>query len=425
MDGMFDDPSSPARERIVALADQCVKCGLCLPYCPTYAQDRLEAESPRGRIALARAVAEGSLPAADRLRAHLDHCLGCLGCERVCPSDVRYGELLVETRALLGPSPQRPRLLLGLLKRPALLRAATTLAGWLRAARWAPALARRLLPAGSAWRAAVAVLPAQPPAKTSRLKPLPRPKETLGRVALFPGCVASVDDAAAQEAARQLLGAAGFVVQMLPAFCCGAMDLHDGATEGAERSALRVRDAWHAADADILATVTPGCLGTLRRALPGVRVEHVPGLLAAHADTLHFRPLAERVALHLPCTQVNVAGDGAALTALLRRVPKLDVQLVPAPPYCCGAAGSHMLQFPERAAALRREKQAQIAALAPDRLLSCNIGCRLHLGADSTGAPPSAHPLTVLAEQLESGSIAAEAAPTTEGSPLRTKVAST
>jgi glycolate oxidase iron-sulfur subunit len=84
-----------------------------------------------------------------------------------------------------------------------------------------------------------------------------------------------------------------------------------------------------------------------------------------------------------------------------------------------------MLQFPERAAALRREKQAQIAALAPDRLLSCNIGCRLHLGADSAGAPPSAHPLTVLSGQIESGSIAAGAAPTTDGSPLRTKVAST
>jgi glycolate oxidase iron-sulfur subunit len=212
--------------------------------------------------------------------------------------------------------------------------------------------------------------------------------------------VASVEDAAAQVAAQRLLTAVGFAVDVLPAFCCGAMDLHDGATDGAERSALRVRDAWYAAGADILATVTPGCLGTLRRALPGVRVEHVPGLLAAHADTLRFRPLAERVALHLPCTQVNVAGDGAALTQLLRRVPGLDVQLVPAPPYCCGAAGSHMLQFPGRAAALRSEKQAQIAALRADRLLSCNIGCRLHLAAEWTGAPPSAHPLTVLAGQL-------------------------
>lgn len=420
MTAMSDDPSAPVRLRIAALADQCVMCGLCLPHCPTYAQDRQEAESPRGRIALARALADGSLAAEPSLRAHLDHCLGCMACERVCPSGVRYGELLVETRALLGPAPRRPRLLLGLLKHPVLLRALRGAADRLQAQRWLPALARRL-PATSAWRAALQVMAAvrrrengfvagrhETPAAT----PIPPPRTHDGaaplRVALFPGCVASVEDAVAQEAARQLLAAAGFVVEVLPALCCGALDLHDGAAAGAAHSARQVAEAWRTAEADVLATITPGCLGTLRRALPGVRVEHVPGLLAAHADALHFRSLKRRVALHLPCTQVNVAGDGAALEHLLRRVPQLDVQLVPAPPGCCGAAGSHMLQFPLRAAALRR--QAQIAALAPDLLLSSNIGCRLHLGVDA--ALPSEHPLTLLARQLDGRSIAAEAAPT-------------
>jgi glycolate oxidase iron-sulfur subunit len=439
MSGMSDDPSASTRRHIAALADQCVMCGLCLPHCPTYAQDRQEAESPRGRIALARALADGTLDADAGLRAHLDHCLGCMACERVCPSGVRYGELLVETRALLGPAPDRPRLLLGVLKRPALLRVARAVSRGLRVPRWWPALAR--LPATSAWCAALQVIagvgharpagdgyarprPAAPDPEASRARPPPRAGQeaTPKRVALFPGCVASVEDAAAQEAARRLLIAAGFVVDVLPAFCCGALDLHDGAADGAAHSARRVGDVWRTADADILATVTPGCLGTLRRALPGARVEHVPVLLATHADVLRFRPLAQRVALHLPCTQVNVAGDGPQLEHLLRRIPQLDVQTVPPAPGCCGAAGSHMLQFPLRAADLRRQKQAQVAALAPELLLSSNIGCRLHLGVDST--VPSAHPLVLLARQIVGESIAAEAAPTTEGSPLRTIAAS-
>jgi glycolate oxidase iron-sulfur subunit len=241
-------------------------------------------------------------------------------------------------------------------------------------------------------------------------------------VALFPGCVASVEDAAAQQAARQLLAAAGFAVEMLPAFCCGALDLHDGAAAGAARSARRVAETWRATGADILATITPGCLGTLRRALPGVRVEHVPTLLAARADALRFRPLAQRVALHLPCTQVNVAGDGPPLERLLRRIPQLDVQTVPPAPGCCGAAGSHMLQFPLRAADLRRQKQAQVAGLAPDLLLSSNIGCRLHLGVDA--ALPGEHPLTLLARQLEGKRLAAGAASATEGRPLRATASS-
>ena len=102
-----------------------------------------------------------------------------------------------------------------------------------------------------------------------------------------------------------------------------------------------------------LVSVTPGCLGSLCRALPGVAVTDPFELLATRANTLRFRPLARRIAVHLPCTQVNVARSESAMLSLLRQVPLLDVQPLPRPPYCCGAAGSHMLEFPARAAKLR------------------------------------------------------------------------
>ncbi|MBV8158276.1 MAG: (Fe-S)-binding protein, partial [Dyella sp.] len=141
-----------------------------------------------------------------------------------------------------------------------------------------------------------------------------------------------------------------------------------------------------------------------RRALPGIAVDDPIGLLAARIDRLRFRPLAERIALHLPCTQVNVARNEAALQKLLRAIPELDLQVVPRAPYCCGAAGTHMLEFPERAARLREATLGQIATVAPQQLLSSNIGCRLHLaaGMDAEGRRwPHMHPLTLLAQQLE------------------------
>jgi glycolate oxidase iron-sulfur subunit len=386
--------------RIAELADQCVQCGLCLPVCPTYALDRNEAESPRGRIAIASALARGLADPTAELRAHLDHCLGCLNCETVCPAQVQYGELLVETRALLGPSPQRPRWLLELIKRPALLRLLRRLGGWLALSRWKGPLARRL-PAASPWRAALLNLPPTPPAARVRAR------HSVGgsaRLALFPGCVASIDDAEAQHAAITLLQAAGFQVSVLPALCCGAMDLHGGAVKAAERAAQRVHRARNASGASQLVSVTPGCLGTLRRALPGVNVLDPLELLATHAEALRFRPLAQRVALHLPCTQINVAHSDDALLQLLRRVPGLEVLPLPRPPHCCGAAGSHLLEFPTRAAQLRDDTLRQAAALDPQLLLSSNIGCRLHLGAgiDAQGLPwPTRHPLTLLAQQLE------------------------
>ncbi|MEP6898400.1 MAG: (Fe-S)-binding protein, partial [Rhodanobacter sp.] len=151
-------PTRASAGRIAELADQCVQCGLCLPVCPTYALDHNEAESPRGRIAIASALARGLVDPTAELREHLDHCLGCLSCEKVCPAHVQYDELLIETRTLLGPARQRPRLLLGLAKRPGLMRALRRMGHGLALSRWRKPLARLLAPS-SAWRAALLTMP--------------------------------------------------------------------------------------------------------------------------------------------------------------------------------------------------------------------------------------------------------------------------
>jgi glycolate oxidase iron-sulfur subunit len=401
---MNDMPDEKPPMRIAALADQCVQCGLCLPVCPTYAMDGNEAESPRGRIAIAAALARGQVSPSASLREHLDHCLGCMSCETVCPAQVRYGELLVETRALLGPSPTRPEREIALVRRPARWRRLRRLARWSGFTYWKGLLAQ-ILPQRSPLRAALALWPSMPLPEAVRSPATPgQVNATNETVALFPGCVGSVEDAEALRAAATLLRAAGYVVAELPAFCCGAMDLHSGATLAAEQAASQLRAAWAGTPAKHLATVTTGCVGTLRRALPGVHVADPLTLLAARADRLAFRPLQERVAVHLPCTQSNVSRSDGALLKLLKRVPGLDAAALPKPPHCCGAAGTHMLEFPERAARLRDNTLRQVAALAPQRLLSSNIGCRLHLAAGMEGDRrwPHQHPLVLLAQQLES-----------------------
>ncbi len=381
--------------RIADLADQCVQCGLCLPTCPTYALDRSEAESPRGRIAIAAALARGTADPTADLRAHLDHCLGCLSCQQACPAEVRYDDLLIGTRALLGPAPRRPRRLLGLLQRPRIVRTLRWLGAMLGSAQWSRPLARRL-PAYSPWRTALRLVPQTPP------MPLPQGDAAGAELALFPGCVASVEDAEAQQAALALLRAAGYRVHVLPAFCCGAMDLHGGEAATAGKAARRVRHAWQASGATRLLSVTPGCLGTLRRALPEVTVLDPWSLLAERAERLRFRPLPLCVALHLPCTQANVARSETAMLRVLRRVPQLEIAPLPRSPSCCGAAGSHVLEFPERASQLREAVLRPLAALAPARLLSSNIGCRLHLAAgDDAVSWTTQHPLSLLAQQLE------------------------
>src|SRR5207342_3239451 len=145
---MAETPAEPASDAqfLVALADRCVQCGLCLPHCPTYQLDQTEAESPRGRIAYMKATAGAVLDPTETGDRHLDHCLGCLRCEAVCPAGVEYDALLLGARSRQfqrRAPPLKIRLTAGLLARPGLLRALEPLA---RAAGVLPAL-----PATTQW----------------------------------------------------------------------------------------------------------------------------------------------------------------------------------------------------------------------------------------------------------------------------------
>src|SRR5271165_1335993 len=85
-----------------AVYSQCVRCGLCLPTCPTYVETLVETSSPRGRIALIKAVDEGRINLLSPGFVHqMYECLDCRACEAVCPSGVAYGRLLEPARAAI------------------------------------------------------------------------------------------------------------------------------------------------------------------------------------------------------------------------------------------------------------------------------------------------------------------------------------
>lgn len=376
-------PGAPGAAPLLALADQCVQCGLCLPHCPTYQLDRSEAESPRGRIAYVRALASGQMTPGPVGDTHLDHCLGCRRCEAACPAGVRYGELLEGARALQAarkpPSPPI-RAALALLARPRLLSFLVALQRPL-----ARALPRR-------WRAA---LPPPPP-PAAKVLPLEVPAGA-PVVALFAGCIARPHEAGTRYALTRLLAAAGIATVVPPGQgCCGAAAAHAGDAAGAATLARANRDAF-AGQARVLCLAS-GCHDALARSLDGGgRVEDPLVLLEKAGDRLRFRPAARRVALHLPCTQRSVVRSDAALRRLLARIPGLDLVELP-DTGCCGAAGLHQLAEPDRAAAFRAPLLQALAESGASELLSANIGCRLHLAAGTTMSVR--HPLDFLAEHL-------------------------
>lgn len=373
----MNGPAAP--DPLLALADVCVQCGLCLPVCPTYQVEAIEAESARGRIAMARALVLGTVAATEAGEDHLDHCLACRNCEEVCPSGVEYGALLV-----LARERQRARRQPGFTQRA--LEWLSARPRVLAAMLWCYRLAWPLLPR------ALRLLPRPPAAR--RGPALPRQ----GDVALFRGCVAGPYEAGLRDAVGRLCAAAGVVVaEPGGQGCCGALHAHAG--DLAATAALGARNQRAFARAGTVLTLASGCHETLEASLRGVAAtEDAQVFLAARVEALAFRPCRERVALHLPCTQRNGVHSVAATRALLARVPGLEVVSLDAGHGCCGAAGTQLATDPARAARFREPLLAQLHASGATRLLSANIGCRLHL-ANGTGMRVQ-HPLEFLAEQL-------------------------
>lgn len=396
-----DAPTADAA-RLVALADRCVQCGLCLPHCPTYRLDRIEAEGPRGRIAYARAVAAGSLdptPAGDR---HLDQCLGCRRCEAACPAGVQYEDLLIASRTA-----RFERKAPGVQHRMAL------------AALASPTLGRLAFAAGRR----AGRLPGMTPHPDIPCE-MTIERNDRGRVVLFEGCVGRDYEVGTRWALATLLTRAGFDVVRAPGQgCCGTAAAHAGDAASAAAlarrnrlaiAALPVRDPDLPATPDVeedewerqwtplpdtrtVLSLATGCQSILANSLAGVAdVVDALTFLDREGTDLIFRAATGRIALHLPCSQRVLGGD-APLRRWLARVPGLDLVELP-DTGCCGAAGLHMLSEPDRAAAFRAPLLEALAASGATELLSANIGCRLHLG--NAVSMPVRHPIDFLAEHL-------------------------
>lgn len=406
-------PHHPRQVAGLADADLCVKCGLCLPHCPTYRETLDEGESPRGRIALMQGLASGVLPASAKLEGHLDRCLSCRACEAVCPAQVPYGRLMDSARELLAQArPQRtrlPRLIAAVLVHKP-LRFALALLLWIYQRLGLQALLRKTRVLG---RGRLARLESLLPAIHLPRRPATQAHGGEPRPALFTNCTSPLVEPETLQAAVTLLEKLGCEPGVPRAqTCCGALHQHNGLSASARRCAATNLEAF--ATAETVVGIASGCTAQQRDypdLAPGPQAKafaekavDIHGYIARHPEskTLRFKPLNMRVLLHTPCTLRNVLKDDAAVHSLLSRIPGLEVQFMDSA--CCGAAGSFFLTQPELADRLVQPKVTQAAQAQPAYVLSSNVGCAMHLAAGLRRAGlmvPVWHPVRLLARQLD------------------------
>lgn len=393
--------------KLIATADRCVKCGLCLPHCPTYRVSEDEGESPRGRIALIQGLAEDKLSLSPRLRAHLDSCLACRACEAVCPSLVAFGSLIDDTRSLQNRRSGfwrrgGKRAWLRVLSGSSGVRVASALSRLYRFSGLGRLVEGAGLPGGSR-------LGAYHRVAMQLDLPLPTPavhakgQASVQEVALFLGCVAQTAQPGLPRAACRVLARLGFHVRIPRAqCCCGAMHRHNGFP--LEADSLLAQNASAFAGSRVVVTAS-ACAAELRTHRDLHESLEICRLLAdlQWPQDAPLRPLPARVAVHEPCSHRSVLRDGDAAYALLRRIPQIELVALEDDPWCCGAAGTYMLEQPTMATALLTRNIDRLQRLRPDFLVTTNTGCALHLAAGSREAGLDLevlHPVELIERQL-------------------------
>ncbi len=409
---------------------QCVRCGLCLPTCPTYLETLVETSSPRGRIALIKSVDEGHLDVASPGFVHqMWECLDCRACEAVCPSGVAYGRLLEPARAQvvraapMGPHTERTvRNVVTIFSRLGLLR---FVAGLLRFYQRSGlrALARR---SGLLRRLGLERLESLAPAISDRFfvardQHWPaRASERKATVFMHAGCVMSVAFAEVDEATVRVFRRAGCdVVAPAAQGCCGALAVHAGDLERGRALAKHNIAAFERSGADFYVVNAAGCGSALKeygeyfasdpewhpRAVAfSERVRDATELLEALGPASDLGRIDAVVAYQDPCHLLHAQRIAAAPRRLLARIPGVVLREIGESAICCGSAGIYNLTMPEMSDRLGRRKIAHLLAVDPEIVATANPGCAMQIANGLRGTGRSvrvAHVIELLDEAYE------------------------
>ena len=397
-----------------AILRNCVHCGFCTATCPTYQLLGDELDGPRGRIYLIKQVFEGQTPTR-KTQVHLDRCLTCRNCESTCPSGVQYGHLIDLGRKVVDAQVPRPFM-------EKVVR--TALKEGLPSPVFGPAmklgqLVRELLPASLKNKVPEARDAGVWPTRTHERK-----------VLMLAGCVQPAMSPNINTATARVLDAAGLqTVVAAKAGCCGAVRFHMNDHDGGQADMRANIDAWwpHVeAGVEAIVMNASGC---------GVMVKDYGHVLkddplyadkAARISAL-TRDLSELLPMLVPALKPQVESSLAARTGQLAFHPPCTlqhgqklrggveqhmaelgfaIQVVRCEPHlCCGSAGTYSVLNPALATELRDRKLGHLAELAPQAIVSANIGCITHL---QSGTPtPVRHWVEVLDEVLLQSAVVA------------------
>lgn len=415
-----------------AVLQQCMHCGMCLPTCPTYAETGRERNSPRGRISLMRAMADGELDTTQAFADEMSHCLGCLACTTACPAGVDYTELFETGRAQVEQSGVnatvsrsliRAATMRGLFVHPRLLRAVGRLL-WFWQASGAQALTRRLKLTALLPRRWRELEPSTPPIRRyfsdTLIAAVEMPKgRRRYRVAMLTGCMQDLVFSDVNRATVDVLRENGCeVVTPRAQHCCGSLHAHNGDQATARLLARRQLDTIDPAFVDAIISNAGGCGSHLKRY--GHLLADDPTYASRAAEwsrklrdisewlvEIGFRPPQSpespsvAVTYHESCHLCHGQKVSRQPREILRAIPGIELRECAEAAWCCGSAGVYNLTQPATAAWLQQRKLGHLHATGAAVVATANPGCHLQIEnglAAKDSITRVVHPVVLLAE---------------------------
>jgi glycolate oxidase iron-sulfur subunit len=383
---------------------QCMRCGSCLPTCPTYRTDRVETQSPRGRVAMIKAVIDGRLTASEDFVEHMYHCLDCRNCQTVCPAGVKVGELVLEARHRIEehlPQPLLKKFLLeyaikdqkklSLLMAPLKVYQALGIQRLVRKSHLLSSISNDL----AFMEALLPPLPSRPLAHELPDE-IPAKGREKGRVGFFLGCAMNLIFADISRDTIDVLTRAGYTV-IVPKNqqCCGTPNLAEGERKVYREMAEHNIHLFDSKDVQAIVTDCAACGSELkaygetlskkahvaeRAASFSSKIQDVSEFLASSMENdMVWGPLPEIVCFHDPCHLRH----GQKLTSpqrhLLRLIPQLTYRDIPDDGQCCGSAGIYNITHRERALKILEAKVHAIDKTGAQRVVTSNPGCYMQL----------------------------------------------
>ncbi len=399
---LFSGPDAPDESDLY----KCVHCGFCLQVCPTYIETGLETESPRGRLALMKAVNEGRIGITDTVIRHWDLCIQCRACEVACPSGVPYGNLIEATMAQVADHRKQNFIQKGAadlsLKRivphQGRLEALMSLTKLYQKS-GLQSLVRKSGVLGAIAPSMAALESSIPDVSDTYFKAtgqtIPAIGERRARVAILSGCVMPLVNGPEMDAAVRVLAHNGCEIAVpKDQVCCGAINSHVGDLDTARKLARRNIDVFTDAGVEHVIVASAGC---------GSRMKEYDHLLSkdpAYSDKaerfsatvkdineflveLPFDPpkaaLDYRVTYQDSCHLGNAQRITAAPRQILRSIPGVEFVELPNAGQCCGAGGTYTITERDFSLRVLNTKMDAFETTGADVIATANPGCLMQL----------------------------------------------